>query len=81
LVESTHSHPMGVTSPSGLTPEGDNTNRGGDMSVTRLFEGRYYTPINYNIYTPSNGKYTPYSSKSKMENLMEVIITAPRRRK
>ncbi len=80
LVESTHSHPMGVTNPSGLTSEGDNTNRGGDMSVTRLFESRYYTPINYNIYTPSNRKYTPYSSKSKMENLMEIIITAPRRR-
>ncbi len=80
LVESTHSHPFGISSPSGLTIEGDNTDRRGDMSVTRIFESKYFTPIKYNIYTPSDGKYTPYSSKSKMPNLMEVIITAPRRR-
>jgi len=81
LTESTHSHPGGVSLPSGLAPQGDNTNRGGDMSVLRFFNSMYFYPVNYNIYTGTDGKFTPYSSNSYMEPLKEVIITAPRRKR
>ncbi|MNY66974.1 hypothetical protein D3C86_2044770 [compost metagenome] len=49
------------------------------MSVLKYINSRIYSgKVNYNIYTPSNGLYTPYSEESYLPDLKEIIITAPR---
>jgi RHS repeat-associated protein len=85
VLEFTHSHPNGpdgipVHYPSGLAPAGMNVNRGGDMEVARRFV-KYSPSAQFNIYTPSDGKYTPYHSTDTEPDLAPVIVTFPRRKK
>jgi hypothetical protein len=66
--------------PSGLAPAGLNVNRGGDMEAARAVVGD--SPhANFNIYTPSDGKYTPYSSTDTELESEPIIITAPLKKK
>jgi hypothetical protein len=80
LVESDHSHPGGIHYPSGRVPEGVDVDRGGDISDAKRVEKRSPN-VKFNIYTPSDKKYTPYKSSDKEPDEPPVIITAPRRKK
>jgi RHS repeat-associated protein len=80
LVQEDHSHPGGVHYPSGLAPAGMNVNRGGDINVAKRIL-KYSPSAKFDIYTPSDGKYTPYHSTDTEPDLEPVIITAPRHRK
>jgi RHS repeat-associated protein len=70
-----HSHPDGVTYPSGRVPEGSNIDRGADIGVAKKLNAMYpgHT-INYSIYTPTNGQYTPYTAETYMPDLPEIRI-------
>ncbi|WP_307384502.1 JAB-like toxin 1 domain-containing protein [Chitinophaga terrae (ex Kim and Jung 2007)] len=75
LVEQDHSHPGGVHEPSGRVPEGSTESRGGDIANAKYLDRMYPgSTIKYNIYTPSDGRMTPYTSKTSMPPLPEIII-------
>lgn len=78
MVELTHSHPLGIKVPSGA-PTG-NEPPTGDVKIARGI-GSVNPNVRFNIYTPSDGKYTPFSGSTKKEALPEFIITAPPRKK
>ena len=80
LIEHDHSHPGGIHYPSGLTPAGVNADRGGDIGAAKR-EVRTSPNVQFNIYTPSDGQYTPYHSTDHEPEMEPVIITAPRRKK
>ena len=80
LIEDDHSHPGGVHYPSGLTPAGVDVDRGGDIGAAKRLVGSAPN-VRFNIYTPSDGQYTPYHSTDHEPDLAPVIITAPRRKK
>ena len=74
LKELTHSHPDGIDYPSGRVPEGVNESRGGDIGFGKMVERR--SPgVKFNIYTPSNRKYTPYTTSDKLPEMEPIIIT------
>ncbi|KIC89056.1 JAB-like toxin 1 domain-containing protein [Flavihumibacter sp. ZG627] len=78
IKEITHSHPLGIKTPSGATV--GNENPTADVLSARLLGGKN-SNIKFSIYSPSDGTYTPYNGRSKKPNLPEVIITAPKRKK
>jgi JAB-like toxin 1 len=83
-VDLTHSHPdapggVPVPYPSGVAPAGMNINRGGDMEVAREMV-KSSPSVQFSIYTPSNGQYTPYHSTDTEPELAPVIVT-PHRKK
>jgi len=80
MTESNHSHPYGIEYPSGRMPEGEISTRG-DIAVANLLEKRFpSSTIKFNIYTPNNGEYHPYTSRTFDPGLPEVIIPAKRNR-
>jgi len=82
LIESDHSYPGGIEYPSGRLPQGEKGSRGGDIAVSKWLDKKFPThEIKYNIYTPSNGKYTRYTSDTFIPLLPEIIIRAPRKNK
>jgi RHS repeat-associated protein len=80
ILEFDHSHPGGIHYPSGLAPAGMNVNRGGDMEAARAVIGKS-TSAQFNIYTPSDGQYTPYHSTDAEPDLPEIIITTHPKKK
>ena len=60
--------------------EGVDADREGDIAVAKREEKRS-PKVKFNIYTPSDHKYTPYSSSTNEPDSQPVIITAPRRKK
>lgn len=80
VVGQDHSHPAGIQSPSGTVLEGmspdDET---GDIANARLIHSQNPNVI-FNIYTPSNGKYTPYDENTKTPTMPEIIITVPKKK-
>lgn len=75
LVEQIHSHPGGIHEPSGRVSEGSAENRGGDIGNAKFLDRMYpNSTIKYSIYTPSDGRMTPYTSKTFMPPLPEIII-------
>lgn len=80
IVERNHSHPDGISYPSGRPNEGTNEKPSADVASARILE-RINPSIKHNIYTPSNGKYTPYSGKTSRPALPEVIIKSRPRKK
>ena len=78
IKEITHSHPLGIKTPSGATV--GNEQPTADVLSARILGGKN-SNIKFSIYSPSDGTYTPYNGATKKPNLPEVIITAPKRRK
>ena len=80
LLEFDHSHPVGPNYPSGRVPEGVPGDNGGDIHaakfINRLFPSSH---IQYNIYTPSDERFTPYDSETHGETeLPELRISPPK---
>jgi RHS repeat-associated protein len=74
LIEADHSHPGGVQYPSGRMAKGV-TGVPGDITNSRWVESLYPGQhIRFNIYTPSDGKFTPYNSSTE-DVLKEVFVT------
>jgi RHS repeat-associated protein len=80
LVEQDHSHPGGIHYPSGRVPEGVDDKPTADIGMAKRTEKRAPN-VKFNIYTPSDKKYTPYTSSDHTPEETPVIITAPRRKK
>jgi len=81
LVEDDHSHPGGIRYPSGRVPEGASAEgREGDIQAAAQTEKRSPN-VKFNVYTPSDKKYTPYKGSDTLPSETPVIITAPRRKK
>lgn len=68
-----HSHPDGIDYPSLET---------GDVGVAKFLEQLYpNSKISFNIYTPSNGKYHPYTSDTKRTGDLPEFVVPPAKRK
>ncbi|MBK7289138.1 MAG: hypothetical protein IPI78_02195 [Chitinophagaceae bacterium] len=80
ITEKTHSHPGGISYPSGRPNEGSNEEPTADVKSAAILE-RINPAIKHSIYTPSDGKYTPYSGKTTRPPLPEVIIKSRPRKK
>jgi hypothetical protein len=80
LIEDDHSHPGGIHYPSGRNPEGINVNRNGDVQVAKGLE-QQNPNIKFNIYTPSDKAYTPYSGSSAAPDEQPVIVTPHKKKK
>lgn len=79
LIGFAHSHPDGISSPSGRVPEGMGTEfESGDIQNARAVHKRS-SNVRFLIYTPSNGIYTPYSEYTKEPPLDEIIIELKKR--
>ncbi len=71
----THSHPDGITYPSGRVPEGSNQDNGGDIKAAKIINSMYTGhTVHYSIFTPSDGQYTPYSAETYQPDLPMIII-------
>jgi RHS repeat-associated protein len=69
ITEYDHSHPGGIHYPSGRS------SGSGDVQFAKYMEGKNHgDPIMFNIYTPSDGQYSPYTSSSKEPDMEPVII-------
>jgi hypothetical protein len=74
LIEQDHSHPDGIHYPSGRNVEGMDLDRQGDVQNAKSLE-KIAPNIKFNIYTPSDGVYTPYSGSTHQPNLPAIIVT------
>lgn len=82
MTERNHSHPDGIDYPSGRVNEGQTGHNGGDIGVAQILEQQFpNSNISFNIYTPSDGKYHPYTSNTKRPNLPEVVLPPARKKK
>lgn len=82
LTEYDHSHPGGIHYPSGRPLEGENSRNCCDIGVAERTNKQFPgSNIKYNIYTPSDGQFTPYTTDSKRPGLPVLIITAPIKKK
>lgn len=79
ITEQDHSHPEGVTYPSGAPIKGDN-NPTLDVGIAQRLE-RINPNIKFNIYTPSNNSYTPYSGSTTRDPLPEIVLPPAKRKK
>ncbi|HET7116643.1 MAG TPA: RHS repeat-associated core domain-containing protein, partial [Hanamia sp.] len=80
LVELDHSHPGGIHYPSGRVPAGM-TSQSGDVPFANWVESKFpNSAIKFNIYTPSDGAYTPYDGNTVLPDLAPVIIEMPKKK-
>jgi RHS repeat-associated protein len=79
LVEFDHSHPGGVQYPSGRVNNAESLeHESGDIQNARLIHSKNPN-VRFNIYTGTNGEYTPYDENTKRPDLPEIIITIPKK--
>jgi RHS repeat-associated protein len=69
LREINHSHPGNVDYPSGsFDYKGKKTGEWGDVGFAKWNNAIFGSKVKFNIFTPKDGKYIPYSAKSKLKD-------------
>ncbi|MDE6511520.1 MAG: hypothetical protein K2L00_05455, partial [Muribaculaceae bacterium] len=66
--EANHSHPGNRMYPSGMR----SNDKDGDIFFARWLDRLAGSKVNYNIFTPRNGKYTNYNANSKEEDFIST---------
>ena len=72
ITEEDHSHPGGIHYPSGAPFKG-NKDATNDVGIAQNHQ-QINPNIRFNIYTPSDKTYTPYSGNTTRDPLPEIII-------